>query len=72
MVREKAVTRLDDASKTFDLGLTHRRVDLKYVPQVPGSWHTLLEGLEMRMRGTAPFRFMDRLESNLTLYPAKT
>ncbi len=27
--------------------------------------------LEMRVRGTAHFRFMDRFEANLALYPAK-
>ena len=27
--------------------------------------------LVMRMRESAPFRFMDRFEANLALYPAK-
>jgi uncharacterized protein YndB with AHSA1/START domain len=53
------------------LVLTHRRVDLKYVPQVLAGWHTLLDGLEMRMRDTPAFRFMDRFEANLALYPGK-
>ena len=53
------------------LVLTHRRVDVKYLPQVLAGWHTLLDVLEMRMRDSAQFRFMDRFEANLALYPAK-
>ena len=42
------------------------------MPQVLAGWHTLLDVLEMRLRDTPTFRFMDRFEANLTLYPEKT
>ncbi len=54
------------------LVLTHRRVIEKYIPQALGGWHTLLDGLEMRVRGDAPFSFMDRFQENLAQYTAKT
>lgn len=70
-VKSEVTFELEPRGDEVLLVLTHRRVDLKYVPQVLAGWHTLLDVLEMRTRGTAPFGFMDRFEANLALYPAK-
>jgi uncharacterized protein YndB with AHSA1/START domain len=71
-VKSEVTFELEPRGEEVLLVLTHRRVDLKYVPQVLAGWHTLLDVLEMRLRDTPAFRFMDRFEANLALYPATT
>jgi uncharacterized protein YndB with AHSA1/START domain len=70
-IKSEVTFELEPRGEEVLLVLTHRRVDLKYVPQVLAGWHTLLDVLEMRTRGTASFRFMERFEANLALYPAE-
>jgi hypothetical protein len=73
---ERLLTAAIKSDVSFELEarglLTHRRVDLKYASQVLAGWHPLLDVLEMRLRSTPAFRFMDRFEANHPQYPAKT
>jgi uncharacterized protein YndB with AHSA1/START domain len=67
-IKSEVTFELEPRGDEVLLVLTHRRVDEKFIPQVLAGWHTLLDVLEMRMRETPLFRFMDRFESNLALY----
>jgi uncharacterized protein YndB with AHSA1/START domain len=67
-IKSEVTFELEERGADVLLVLTHRRVDVKYLPQVLAGWHTLLDGLEMRVRSEPPFRFMDRFEANLALY----
>ena len=70
-VKSEVTFELEPRGTDVLLVLTHRRVVEKYIPQALGGWHTLLDGLETRVRGGPPLKFFERFEENLALYAPK-